>query len=69
MKCDLECFALSQDGDPAKPALHGFENEHLEQAIVFVKRNAPLFVMIREIEWILTRPCTAFEFHRFFTET
>ena len=62
---ELKCFALSQDSDPTQTALHRFENEHLEQAIVFVERDAPLLVMIGNVKRILARPRAAFNLHRF----
>ena len=58
---NLKCFALSQDSHPTESTLHGFENEHLEQAIVFVNGNAPFLIMIGNIKRILPRPTAAFK--------
>ena len=51
--------ALAQDGDPRQAGLEAVERELLEQGAVVPFRNAPLLVVIGEIERVDARPRAA----------
>ena len=43
---------LAQDGRPGQPGLRAFEGEHLEQMPLVARRDAPLLVVVGEVEGI-----------------
>src|SRR5262245_1433808 len=56
-----EILALAQDGDPGQAGLEAVEHELLVERAVVVFRHAPFFVVIGDVERILSRPRAAGE--------
>src|SRR5262249_23716760 len=49
-------LALAQDRDPGEAGLRALEQEEFEQLAVVVQRNAPLGVVVFDVERILSDP-------------
>src|SRR5690606_8155270 len=54
--------ALAQDGDPGEPGLRAFEHQELEETSIVVHRNAPLPIVVSEVERVLPGPGAALQF-------
>src|SRR5690606_24215763 len=52
--------ALPEDGDPGEPRLRTFQGEHLEEVAVVVRRDAPLLIVIGDVERIRPRPLASY---------
>jgi hypothetical protein len=52
-------LALAQHRDPREPRLRALEDQHLEETAVIVDRNAPLLVVIGDVERIVPGPAAA----------
>src|SRR5438093_731387 len=51
---------FAQDREPGEPSLRSLQREELEQVTIVVRREAPLLVVIGEIQSVLLRcPVTA----------
>jgi hypothetical protein len=56
---------LPENRDPTQPRLRAFKNEHLEEPPIIMQRHAPLFVVITNVERIVTAPGTTSHSHDF----
>lgn len=52
-------FALAQDGEPAQTRLESLEAYLFVQPSIIVYRFAPLVIVVRNIERVITTPPTA----------
>ena len=53
-----ECIPLIQDAFLGQSGLKAFQNQHLEQLVIVMKRNTPFFVMVTYVPFIF-RICPA----------
>ena len=59
MKESPVILTLTQDSDPRESCLCSLKGDEFEKLRIIMDRYSPLFIMVSDIEWVISTPSTA----------